>query len=527
LPAEETQGGAKKWFENGLVTRELVVTPDGCDEWYKVTPGGDRILHRDDGPAIIHVENKYQKWYTDGVLTREFVVDEQGTKSWFLVNDDGTKVLHRGDNLPAVERKDGTEEWYLHGVMVKTLGFTVKSAGCRVWHRASLDCEGSQMYFHSEDGLPSVEWSDGSLAQWHERGVLVKARTRTLDGCVKWFRAVDGTGTLVLHGGEEDQPAVTLPDGTRKWYVNGKPHRDGDKPNVVLADGTQKWTDEDERLHREGSRPALIRPNGDCKWYVRGVLGRDGDEPTVVLADGTQMWKDFLGDLHREGNKPALVKLTTTTKTYRWYLEGELQKGMTVAADGTQTWTDKNGKLHGVYGEPAVIHGNGDKFWFRHGICWRADGKPTCELVGGTKKWLKGDGQTVDRGEDKPAVVYTNGRKCWYRNGKKWRRFYQPRTLPESERDKDKEYVWRPRVITAVATGHCCPQCSKPYTEFTGPVVVCAAAGHAMCTACLQGFMDKLNMPHADDEEDPHPCCPKCSGKLLSTIVVPPPRPHV
>ena len=56
----------------------------GIKTWYK-----DGIIHKDDGPAVIHVDGTIC-WYKNGKIHRE----------------DG----------PAVIEPDGEEEWYLNGI---------------------------------------------------------------------------------------------------------------------------------------------------------------------------------------------------------------------------------------------------------------------------------------------------------------------------------------------------------------------------------------------------------------------------
>lgn len=76
-------------------------------------------------------------------------------------------------------------------------------------------------------------------------------------------------------------------NGTRKWYLNG-------------------------RLHREGG-PAIEYANGTRGWYLNGVLHRE-DGPAVEYADGTNSWY-LNGKLHREDG-PAIEGDNTSTKYY-------------------------------------------------------------------------------------------------------------------------------------------------------------------------------------------------------------------
>ncbi len=73
----------------------------------------NNVLHREDGPAIEHV-NGTKEWYVNGELHREdgpAIEFDGGQKRWFK-----NGKLHREDG-PAVEFSHGQHEglWYLNG----------------------------------------------------------------------------------------------------------------------------------------------------------------------------------------------------------------------------------------------------------------------------------------------------------------------------------------------------------------------------------------------------------------------------
>lgn len=57
-------------------------------------------------------------------------------------------------------------------------------------------------------------------------------------------------------------------DGTKKWYLNGKIHRE-DGPAVEWASGDKKWYI-NGKLHREDG-PAFEGSDGTKYWYINGV----------------------------------------------------------------------------------------------------------------------------------------------------------------------------------------------------------------------------------------------------------------
>ena len=62
------------------------------------------------------------------------------------------------------------------------------------------------------------------------------------------------------------------PDGTIKYYKNGKLHRE-DGPAIEWYDGTIEWW-LNGYLHRTDG-PAIERPNGTREWWINGVWQED------------------------------------------------------------------------------------------------------------------------------------------------------------------------------------------------------------------------------------------------------------
>ena len=52
---------------------------------------------------------------------------------------------------------------------------------------------------------------------------------------------------------DNDLPAIIYPNGTQRWYKEGKMHRDNDLPAVIYVDGTgaKEWYKEGKRYRVE------------------------------------------------------------------------------------------------------------------------------------------------------------------------------------------------------------------------------------------------------------------------------------
>jgi antitoxin component YwqK of YwqJK toxin-antitoxin module len=85
----------------------------------------------------------------------------------------------------------------------------------------------------------------------------------------------------VRRKGEDRVRTVTLKDGTKKWYKNGKLHRD-DGPAVTSPNGSEWWY-RNGQSHRDGGPACTFY--GTSYWYHNNVLHRIGG-PAVEDKDG-------------------------------------------------------------------------------------------------------------------------------------------------------------------------------------------------------------------------------------------------
>jgi hypothetical protein len=75
-------------------------------------------------------------------------------------------------------------------------------------------------------------------------------------------------------------------DGTKKWYFNGKLHRE-DGPAIEYANGDKEWH-LNGKLHREDA-PAAEDVDGNKSWWLNGKLHRE-DGPAIEYANGDKSW---------------------------------------------------------------------------------------------------------------------------------------------------------------------------------------------------------------------------------------------
>ena len=86
------------------------------------------------------------------------------------------------------------------------------------------------------------------------------------------------------------------PDGSKRWYVDGKLHR-VDGPAVEWHDGTKQWFVDDKRHRVDG--PAWEGFDGSKEWYVddRFVYAlRKSIVDYIVIEDGLPSTTEWLGE---------------------------------------------------------------------------------------------------------------------------------------------------------------------------------------------------------------------------------------
>jgi hypothetical protein len=177
---------------------------------------------------------------------------------------------------------------------------------------------------------------------------------------------------------------------------------------------------------------------------------------------------------------------------------------------------------------PAIKEASGKCWWFRNGMLWRERDQPTCVLPDGTQQYRTGTraNNVLHRLRDKPAVVFADGKKMWFVDGKPWRPYHQRVVEEEEEDERERERerklsgFWRPRIKwTPPPPG--CLTCRRVFSQGRLPLVAICTADktHALCTACLQDFMDQVNVDEATAEKKG---CPMCRCALRNCLQVPP-----
>ena len=117
--------------------------------------------------------------------------------------------------------------------------------------------------------------------------------------------------------------------GTRRWYKNGKRHREGDQPAVIRADGSQEWY-KNGKLHREGDEPAYIGADGTQEWFKNGYRHREF---------GPALNNRYFLESIEYTRKAWLLKVTTLQRTVlaEWWEERYRWRNELPERDGNQT----------------------------------------------------------------------------------------------------------------------------------------------------------------------------------------------
>ena len=94
----------------------------------------------------------------------------------------------------------------------------------------------------------------------------------------------------------DDGPAIELPDGTKKWYLEGKEYTKEEYDQLSIKKDVFKITykkdgvyySKNGLLHRADG-PAMVLNYGYKAWYIDGKRHRE-DGPACEWDDGTKAW---------------------------------------------------------------------------------------------------------------------------------------------------------------------------------------------------------------------------------------------
>ncbi len=354
----------------------------------------DRISYDQD--LKLHKENiKAEKIVTD---ENKPAIDIFETKRW--CNKDGK--LHRDNDLPAIVYHTGSKLWYKNG------------------------------FRHRDKDLPAVEYNGGYKA-WYKNGFIHR-------------ETLDENGVL--------NPAIINSNDEKFYYLNDEEIdiEQWKKENTELAkivtddeceissNGTKRWY-KDGKLHRDNDLPAIVYHTGRNVWYKNGKLHRDNDLPAVNFADGYKEWYKN-GFIHRETLdengvlNPAIININDEKFYYlndeeidieQWKKENiKAEKIVTddeceISSNGTKRWY-KDGKLHRDNDLPAIVYHTGSKLWYKNGFRHRENDSPVVEYNDGYKAWYKNGfihRETLDEnGVLNPAIINSNDKKYYYLDGK-------------------------------------------------------------------------------------------------------------
>lgn len=220
---------------------------------------------------------------------------------------------------------------------------------------------------HSFDDEPSVNYITGlskGRMEWHCAG---------------------------LHHRDNGQPAYICPKNndnshTKKWYKYGMLHSYNGNPAVVNSKGTKKWY-LDGKKHRD-VQPAITKENGDKYYYLNGLPHSFNDQPAVDIHDGCKVWCEY-GLIHRDGDKPALIDKI-----------------------GNKFWY-KHGNKHRCDDKPACIYIDHCKEWYINGLRHRESAAAVFKNTNHYEFWLDGKQVTKEKFNKKYShhqQIISNGR---------------------------------------------------------------------------------------------------------------------
>lgn len=234
------------YINDNSIDKQVIIKSNDIIRYYF-----NKILHRDNAPAVINTHNGDKDYYVHGVKHRLDgpATDHHFEKEWFVNGvrhrlDGPASILsyaeyyyvngkiHRDNDEPAILYKDGAREWFKEGKR----------------HRdndkpAMVLANGDQYYYindkrHRENG-PAVIAANGTHLEYLKNNVHHR----------------------------EDGPAIKYSNGDSFYYIHGKLHNENG-PASIYANGQQEYYKLDKLHNKNG--PAIIRPNGHVEFYIDG-----------------------------------------------------------------------------------------------------------------------------------------------------------------------------------------------------------------------------------------------------------------
>ena len=92
------------------------------------------------------------------------------------------------------------------------------------------------------------------------------------------------------------------PDGSQRFYKNGRVHRDNDLPAEIITNEGRIWS-QNGLIHRDVG-PAIIYADRSQHWYQNGLKHRD-DGPAEIDTDGKETW--YQNGLKHRDDGPAEI----------------------------------------------------------------------------------------------------------------------------------------------------------------------------------------------------------------------------
>lgn len=102
----------------------------------------------------------------------------------------------------------------------------------------------------------------------------------------------------------------------RRWYKNGRLHRDNDLPAVIINGGQKQWMQ--KGLPHRTSGPAVEYADGSVEWWFEGQIHRlsgpavCGEDENYVYGEGYWLWGKKVSEAEWQAEK-NLFEITHTS----------------------------------------------------------------------------------------------------------------------------------------------------------------------------------------------------------------------
>ena len=261
-----------------------------------------------EGPAEIKCYLEHINLVDEKTLMGKFTVIsrayyENGKLMFPVISNDDMKYVEFTESQDVEEEESVNSSYFFNDTSPCITSYNYEDVGSIMFQYTT----NLEPHRPSSEGPAKIECYLEEIVEDDEKTLTIKFKVSCITYCENGKRhrpanegpakiRYDYQGYVIkkyYHNGklhrDNDLPAIESTKEDKEWYVNGQRHRDNDLPAIEGEDGTKEWWANGKR-HRDNDLPAIESTKGDKEWYVNGQRHRCGGLPAVEFNNNFYTW---------------------------------------------------------------------------------------------------------------------------------------------------------------------------------------------------------------------------------------------